>query len=164
MCRNIYLQDADSWRCRLVLGMWNITSLPRKELELVQEVEWWLTGPTLMYHSGSGIKLLERSWTRVVPGERSQAGLGVLTSPWLNISVLESSPANERVASMRLHVAGEKVLSVVVAYAPNRSTDYLALLGSLGSVLEELPSGDPKVLLGDVNAHEGNDGETWSVI
>lgn len=63
---------------------------------------------------------------------------------------------------MRLHVAGEKVLSVGVAYAPNCSTDYLALLGPLGSVLEELPSGDPKVLLGDVNSHEGNQGETWS--
>lgn len=30
---------ADSWQCRLVLGMWNVTSLAGKEQELEQEVE-----------------------------------------------------------------------------------------------------------------------------
>lgn len=60
---------------------------------------------------------------------------------------------NKRVASMQLQVAGGKVLSVVVGYAPRCSTDYPAFLESLCGVLKELPSGDPKVALGDFNAH-----------
>lgn len=48
---------------------------------------------------------------------------------------------------MRLQVARGRVLSVVVAYTPNCSTDYLVFLESLGSVLETLASGDPRVLL-----------------
>lgn len=48
---------------------------------------------------------------------------------------------------VRLQVARGKVLSVVVAYAPNCSADYSAFFESLGGVLRGSPSGDPKVLL-----------------
>lgn len=52
---------------------------------------------------------------------------------------------------------------MVVAFAANCSKDYLAFWGTLPRhhVLEELPSGDRRVLLGDFNAHVGIDGETW---
>lgn len=49
----------------------------------------------------------------------------------------------------------------VVAYAPNCSADNLPCLVSLGGVLEGLPSGDPKDLLGNFSSHMGNDGKTW---
>lgn len=84
---------------------------------------------------GSGIRLPERDWTlyysRIDPGERPQAGVGILSSPQLSGSVLEFSAVNKRVASIGLEVAGGKVFSVVVAYEPNCSKDYLAFLGSL---------------------------------
>lgn len=53
---------------------------------------------------------------------------------------------------MQLQCAGGKVLSVVFGYALHCSADYPAFLESMGGVLEELPSGDPKVVMGDFNA------------
>jgi len=114
---------ADPRHRRLVLGTWNVTSLAGKEPELVREVERYqldMVGLTSMHSTGSGTKLLERGWTlsfsRVAQGVRRQAGVGILASPRLSAAVLEFLPVNERVASMRLLVAGGKALTVVCAY------------------------------------------------
>jgi len=53
---------ADPQHRRLVLGMWNVTSLAGKELELVREVEQYqlyMVGLTSTHSTGSGTKLLE---------------------------------------------------------------------------------------------------------
>ena len=50
------------------LDIKNVTSLGRKELELVREVEryqLYLVGLTSMHSSGYGTKLMERGWTLV---------------------------------------------------------------------------------------------------
>ncbi|KAI3357180.1 hypothetical protein L3Q82_015641, partial [Scortum barcoo] len=93
----------------LAIGTWNVTSLGGKEPELVHG-----------RLRGSGTQLLERGWTLhyysgVAQGERRRAGVGLLAiAPQLSRHVLEFTPVNERVASLRLRV-GDRSLAVVCA-------------------------------------------------
>ncbi|KAK3555889.1 hypothetical protein QTP86_029801, partial [Hemibagrus guttatus] len=155
------------WTKNLAFGTWNVTSLGGKEPELVREVERYrleIVGLASTHSLGSGIQLLERGWTLffsgVPHGERHRAGVGLLIAPQLSCHVLEFSPVNERVVSLRLRT-GDRCLTVVSAYGPNGSVEYPTFLETLRGVLEGAPTGESIVLLGDFNAHVGNDSDTW---
>ncbi len=100
----------------------------------------------------------ERGWTLFYSGvaiyERRRTGVGLLIAPQLSCHVLEFTSVNTRVASLRLRV-GDRSFTVVCAYGLNGSTEYPAILESLGRVLESAPTGDSVVLLGDFNKPEG---------
>ncbi|KAI2668786.1 Craniofacial development protein 2 [Labeo rohita] len=133
----------------LAIGTWNVTSLGGKEPELVQEVERYrleIVGLASTHISGSGTQLLERGWTLhysgVACGERRRAGVGLLIAPQLSRHVLEFTPVDERVVSLRLQV-GDRSLTVVCAYGPNGSVEYPAFLESLEGCWKALRPGTP---------------------
>ncbi|KAK3513146.1 hypothetical protein QTP70_007479 [Hemibagrus guttatus] len=155
------------WTKNLAFGTWNVTSLGGKEPELVREVERYrleIVGLASTHSLGSGTQLLERGWTLFFSGvphvERRRAGVGLLIAPQLSCHVLKFSPVNERVVSLRLR-AGDRCLTVVSAYGPNGSVEYPTFLETLRGVLEGAPTGDSIVLLGDFNAHVGNNSDIW---
>ncbi|KAK3522743.1 hypothetical protein QTP86_032024, partial [Hemibagrus guttatus] len=57
--------------------------------------------------------------------------------------------------------AGDRCLTVASAYGPNGSLEYPTFLETLRGVLEGAPTGNSIVLLGDFNAHVGNNSDTW---
>ncbi|TWW70652.1 hypothetical protein D4764_17G0001350 [Takifugu flavidus] len=130
---------------KLALGTWNVTSLVGKEPELVREVEKFrldIVGLTSTHGKGSGTSLLERGWTLyhygVADGERRRAGGAILVAPWLSAWILEFTPVDERVASLRLRVGGrilwpkqqmdedraESTVSSCVSLKSDQSKDY----------------------------------------
>uniref|UniRef100_A0A671TUB9 Endonuclease/exonuclease/phosphatase domain-containing protein n=1 Tax=Sparus aurata TaxID=8175 RepID=A0A671TUB9_SPAAU len=111
-------------------------------------------------HAGARHGVGALFYSGVARGERRRAGVGLLIVPQLSRHVLEFSPVNERVASLRLRV-GDRSLTFVSAYGPNSSAEYPAFLEALGGVLESAPIGDSVILLGDFNAHVGSNNVTW---
>ena len=87
--------------------------------------------------------------------------MGILINPQLRAAVLEFTPVDERVVSLRLRVVGGKTLTVVCVYAQNSSSEYSAFLETLNGVMNGAPVRDSVVLLGDFNAYVSNDGDTW---
>ena len=123
-----------------------------------------IIGVSSTKRKGYGTLVLNKRWqllySGVDPALHAQTGVGILTNPWLAEKVVDWRPISERVALLRLKLKA-KTLALVQVYAPNTESEYAPLLDEVLGVLEGIPGTDPIVLLGDFNAHVGNDAQTW---
>jgi exonuclease III len=154
----------------LKIGTWNLLSLTGKELELVEEVKRYrldIVGLSSTKRRGSDQLDLPEGWklflSGVDPAMSAQAGVGILTSPWLADRVVEWIPMGGRVAVLRVRLE-TKTLSLVQVYAPNLEAEYAAFLDEVDAALEKVPNTESFILMGDFNAHVGNDIQTWGSV
>ncbi|KAK3526590.1 hypothetical protein QTP70_030730 [Hemibagrus guttatus] len=69
-------------------------------------------------------------------------------------------PGKREGCFVRLRIR-DRCLTVVLAYGLNSSVEYPTFLETLRGVLEGAPTGNSIVVLGDFNAHVGNDSDIW---
>ena len=151
---------------KLHIGTWNATSLTSKEPKLVHEAFRYrldIVEVSFTKRKGNGTLVLNKRWQLFYSGVdlalHAQAGVGILTNPRPAEKVVDWRPISERAALLRLKLK-EKTLALVQVYAPNTESEYAPFLDEVLGVLEGIPGTDCIVLLGDFNAHVGDDAQT----
>ena len=137
-------------------------------MKLTEEVRKYrihVLGISSIKRKGKGTSLLNDGWQLFYSGvditAHAQAGVGILLHPCLADAVLDWKPANERVVHIRLQLK-KKVLTIIQVYAPNTEADYETFLETVLTTMESVPKTDSILLMGDFNAHVGNDSRTWN--
>ncbi|MGH2507006.1 MAG: reverse transcriptase domain-containing protein [Ktedonobacteraceae bacterium] len=150
------------------IGIWNVRSLGSKEPELVEEAMRYrldIIGVSETKLRGKGTRDLDHGWKLFYSGlenplVHAHAGVGILTSPRMAEQVIEWTPVSERVCVLRLRI-GSRGLTLVQIYAPNEEKEYTSFLDEVALTLETVSPTDSLMLIGDFNAHVGNDDRTW---
>ena len=150
--------------CRdLAIGNWKVSSLTRKEQELVCEAQQYrldVVGISSTKRRGSGTFELNGGWKIFYSGVdaamSAQAGAGLLVSPNIAECVVDWVPLGGRVCLLKLKLK-EQSLCVLQVYAPNIESQYEAFLEEVEVALGKAISLESLVLLCDFNAHVGID-------
>ena len=152
---------------QLLVGNWNILTVTGKELELVEKAKRYyldIIGVSSTKRRGSGTVDLDGGWKLFYcgsdPSMTVQAGVGILTSPWLSDCVSDWIPLRSRVCILKLKVL-DWSLCLLQVYAPNVTSEYQAFVDEVNDALLRVSPTESTILIGDFNAHVGADTDTW---
>ena len=152
---------------QLLLGNWNVLTLTRKELELVEEAKWYhldTIGVSSTKRRGSGIVNLDGRWKLFHSGAdfsmSAQASVGILTSPRLSDCVSNWIRLGSRFCMLELKVL-DRSLCLLQVYALNVTNEYQAFVGEVNDALLRVSATESTALKGNLNAHVGTDADTW---
>ncbi|CAF3742888.1 unnamed protein product [Rotaria sp. Silwood1] len=137
-------------------------------MEVVEEAQKYhldILGISSTKRKSKGSLTLNNGWQLYYSGvdttTYAQAGVAILVNPRLADSIVEWKPINERVALIRLQLK-RTTLTIIQIYAPNNEADYSIFLDMVFTTIESVPVTDSILLIGDFNAHVGNDSQTWN--
>ena len=166
----------------LTIGAWNVRTLmdssssdrperrtalvgielDRYKVEIAALSETRLAEEGLLKEVGAGYTFF---WSGRKKEERREAGVGFAIKSHL-VSKLSGLPIgiNDRLMTLRLHLAGKRHVTIVSAYAPTMTNpDEVKdkFYNDLDSVISVAPRTDKLILLGDFNARVDTDHQTW---
>ena len=87
--------------------------------------------------------------------------MGILVHPALVDRVLEWRLVSARIGVIRIKLK-DRTLALVQVYAPNTASEYKSFLDELLPALGGTARNESIVLMGEINAHVGDDAYTWS--
>lgn len=154
----------------LKLGVWNITSLGDKALELFDILKAHNLGIlalTSVRRAGSGytdFPLGRLYHSGHCEGLRSKAGVGIMIARHFIGSIASWHAVDKHICYLRIRIEG-KIFCIVVVYGPvNSHAMYETFIRTLSNTVAALPKYDHLIILGDFNAHTGNDSVKWKGI
>ena len=149
------------------MGIWNVTSLNRKEQKLVWEAEQNhldIVGVSSTKCRGSDTVELNEGWKLFYSGLDitmcARAEVGIFASPRLAHCVTDWIPLGGRVCLLKVKLQ-ERSLCILQVYPPNAEAQYQPFLDEVGVALQKVTSAESIVLLGDFNAHLSTDDKRW---
>ncbi|XP_048743102.2 uncharacterized protein LOC125656542 [Ostrea edulis] len=158
------------------VGCWNVRTLYQtgKLAQVVREMEHYkieLLGVSEARWTGSGSKQLVSGHQILYSGRTDDhhcKGVAIITTKEVHRSLLEWKPVSERIITARYNSAFAK-LTAVVCYAPiddGEDEEKISFYDSLQNVVDDTPSHDVLLILGDLNAKVGkcNQDKTWKIV
>jgi hypothetical protein len=149
------------------VGCWNVRTLYQtgKLAQVVREMECYnieLLGICETRWTGSGSRQLVSGHQILYSGrsdDHHSRGVAIITTKEVHKSLLEWNPVSERIIKARYNSAFAK-LTTIVCYAPTEDADEEekdVFYDKLQEIIDETPSHDMLLLMGDLNAKVGTE-------